>query len=365
MLTRLQYLWQSVSACAAAMNGWLCRHSFSAGDRVAFYDMLAFLLDNEKPLRVALSSMHAVATDTDRRSPPAAVLLTDCIQALDEGESIEVALLDWVPVHEATLIGSGVLGGNIAEALRRASRIVQGKSAMTSALTGAVTYPCFLLFLVVLMMNLVCNKFIPQLAKLVPREKWAGSLHWLAWISESVVHHGAFIIVCSLALMVLLYWSLDNWSGRKRADLLPPWSVYRAVHGVYFLLNISSLLRVNIQVMQAVRMLSETASPWLEKRLEATLRYMNQGEHLGRALKSTGYHFPSRECVNQMMLLTEGAGAENILERYADRWLDITIRQVKKKSMYLTGLCFSLVFSYLLLLLLATKDLNHLVNQLG
>ena len=58
---------------------------------------------------------------------------------------------------------------------------------------------------------------------------------------------------------------------------------------------------------------------------------MRQGEHLGLALKSTGYHFSSRDCVNQMMLLTEVEGAENSLERYAGHWLAITIKQVKKK----------------------------------
>ncbi|CAK8742787.1 hypothetical protein SODG_006041 [Sodalis praecaptivus] len=58
------------------------------------------------------------------------------------------------------------------------------------------------------------------------------------------------------------------------------------------MLNIAALLRVNIPVMQAVNMLGETASPWLERRINETLHYMRQGEHLGLALKSTGYHFP-------------------------------------------------------------------------
>ncbi|CAK8742788.1 hypothetical protein SODG_006042 [Sodalis praecaptivus] len=66
-----------------------------------------------------------------------------------------------------------------------------------------------------------------------------------------------------------------------------------------------------------------------------------------------------------MMLLTEGAGAENSLEQYADRWLRITIQQVKKTSRYLTGLCFLLVFGYMFLLLLASSDLNTMVNQMG
>ncbi|WP_235667690.1 hypothetical protein [Candidatus Williamhamiltonella defendens] len=59
-----------------------------------------------------------------------------------------------------------------------------------------------------------------------------------------------------------------------------------------------------------------------------------------------------------------GTGAENSLEQYADQWLSITIQQVSKTSRYLTRLCCLLVFGYILLLLLASRDLSTLVNQM-
>lgn len=345
---------------------WIYQKTFSAKDRIAFYDMLAFLLDNNKSLQQAFIDMRNVVTDFGRKHHPYAVLLTDCLSALDEGQgAFEKVLLEWVPVQEATLIGSGILSGKLSDALRRASQIVEGKKTMVSALFGALGYPCFLLGIVVLMMHMVCEKFIPKLARLVPREKWDGPLSLLTGISEFIVNFEWLLLFGLLALFGLMAWSMGHWVNRKIADSLPPWSVYRAVQGVYFLLNIAALLRVNIPVMQAVNMLGETASPWLERRINETLHYMRQGEHLGLALKSTGYHFPSRDCVNQMMLLTEGAGAENSLERYADRWLAITIKQVKKKTLWLTALCFLLVFGYMLLLLLASRDLNTMVNQMG
>ncbi|PAU99277.1 pilus assembly protein PilR [Arsenophonus sp. ENCA] len=345
---------------------WIYQKTFSAKDRIVFYDMLAFLLDNNKSLQQAFLDMRNVATDFGRKHHPYAVLLTDCLSALDEGQgAFEKVLLEWVPVQEATLIGSGILSGKLSDALRRASQIVEGKKTMVSALFGALAYPCFLLGIVVLMMHMVCNKFIPKLDRLIPREKWEGALSLLTGISEFMVHFEWLLLFGLLALTALIVWSMGNWANRKIADHLPPWSVYRAVQGVYFLLNIAALLRVNIPVMQAVNMLGETASPWLERRINETLHYMRQGEHLGLALKSSGYHFPSRECVNQMMLLTESAGAENSLERYADRWLQITISQVKKTSRYLTAFCFLLVFGYMLLLLLASSDLNTMVNQMG
>jgi len=158
-----------------------------------------------------------------------------------------------VPAQEATLIGSGLLSGKLSDALHRASQIVEGKKTMVSALFGALTYPCFLLGIVVLMMHMVCNKFIPKLDRLIPREKWEVGLSLLTGISEFIVHFEWLLLLGLLALSALIVCSIGNWVNRKIADHLPPLLVYRAVQGVYFLLNIAALLRVN--------MLGETASP--------------------------------------------------------------------------------------------------------
>lgn len=367
MFHRLQFSLQSVKEQATHANRWLYRHSFSANDRIEFYEMLAFLLDNEKPLRKALSDMRDVATDFGRKKHPSAVLLTDCIHALDDGESIEVALLDWVPIQEATLIGAGVLEGNIAESLRRASRIVAGKGKMLGAIKGAVMYPSVLIIIVIAMMYMVNAKFIPQLEKMVPREKWEGAIWWLGNLSQGVIENGVLFIILAVLIGGLIYWSLENYTGnlRRFIDSTTPWSLYRIFQGVTFLLNISALLRVNIQTLNALDIINENASPWLQQRVRETQIYIRQGQHLGKALKSTGYNFPSKECVNQMMLLTEGDGAENILEGYANRWLQQAIKDVKKKALRLTIFCFVLVFSYMATLLLAISQINSLVDSLG
>ncbi len=91
--------------------------------------------------------------------------------------------------------------------------------------------------------------------------KWDGPLILLTGISEFIVNFEWLLLFGLVALTALIVWSMEHWVNRKIADNLPPWSVYLAVQGVYFLLNIAALLRVNIPVIQAVNMLGETASP--------------------------------------------------------------------------------------------------------
>lgn len=367
MNNRLQSSLQSLSKRSAGISRWIYTHSFSAKDRIEFYEMLAFLLDNNKPIRVALSNMRDVATDFGKKSHPLAVLLSDCIHALDKGESIENGLLNWVPEQEATLIGAGVIEGNIAESLRRASRIVAGKAEMMGAIKNAIAYPSVLFTMVISMMYMVNTKFIPRLEMMVPRDKWEGAIWLLGSVSETVIDNGILFSIISLIFVAIIRWSLDNYTGiaRKHLDNFMPWSIYRIFHGVAFLLNMSALQRVNIDTLRALNMINQNSAPWLEQRINDTRQYIRKGQHLGLALKSTGYQFPSKECVNQMMLLTEGDGAEDVLEAYANRWLTEAIKTVKRKALILTALSFSMVFAYMLTLLMAISQINSLVDTLG
>ncbi|MGX8941875.1 hypothetical protein ACWWJF_17865 [Symbiopectobacterium sp. Eva_TO] len=78
--------------------------------------MLAFLLDNNKSLQQAFIDMRNVVTDFGRKHHPYAVLLTDCLSALDEAQgAFEKVLLEWVAIQEATLIGSGMLSGKLSD----------------------------------------------------------------------------------------------------------------------------------------------------------------------------------------------------------------------------------------------------------
>lgn len=128
MLPSLTSTFVAVKPRIDATLRWIYQKTFSAKDSIAFYDMLAFLLDNNKSLQQAFIDMRNVVTDFGRKHHPYAVLLTDCLSALDEGQGVfEKVLLEWVPVQEATLIGSGMLSGKLSDALRRASQIVEGK----------------------------------------------------------------------------------------------------------------------------------------------------------------------------------------------------------------------------------------------
>ena len=93
------------------LRRFIVRKTFSAPDRVQFYEALRFLLENKQPLKTALEQMRDAWTDFGRKWHPFAELATDCIESLREnsGEnSLEYTLSLWVPQEEAAVISAGI-----------------------------------------------------------------------------------------------------------------------------------------------------------------------------------------------------------------------------------------------------------------
>jgi hypothetical protein len=162
-------------------------------------------------------------------------------------------------------------------------------------------------------------------------------------------------------------WSLNNLTGRVRRwlDHLVPWSVYKDFQGVAFLLNISALLRADVKTLDALDILSRNASPWLLERLNAARRLVRQGQHLGLALRNSGYQFPSKDSVNKLVLLTDGDNAEIIIENYARHWLIRAVKIIKRRTTRLSGALFLIVSSYMFLLVQVIQQLHDMAGQMG
>lgn len=346
---------------------WLYRHTFSTRDRLALYEDLAFLLDNNRTLEVALTSMRDSATDFGKQSSPSSVWLNDCLKAIRNGQSLDVALADWIPAQEAAIISAGVMDGRLSEALRRAMAVVQGIDEMKSSVFSTLGYPLVLISTVIGIMVLVSKHFIPQLAKIIPRETWEGGIGWLGVTSDFVVLNGMLLSLMAAVLVAWTTWSFNNLTGRVRRwlDHLVPWSVYKDFQGVAFLLNISALLRADVKTLDALDILSRNASPWLLERLNAARRLVRQGQHLGLALRNSGYQFPSKDSVNKLVLLTDGDNAEIIIENYARHWLIRAVKIIKRRTTRLSGALFLIVSSYMFLLVQVIQQLHDMAGQMG
>lgn len=360
---RLKGSFAKSSARSAGLGRWIGQKTFSTTDRMTLYEDLAFLLENNQKTEDAIAGMQR---SRRKKNDPLLLCLNDIRHALARGRGIDGGLAGWVPPQETTILRAGRAAKDLQGALHRAIFVVKGIGEMKSITYTNLTYPVLLVGSTFYMMKMVYERFLPQLERLVPSEYWTGSLWWLGSLTRFFVDQRYFLAAGLTAFSIWVIWSLPRLTGtvrRRVLDHLFPWSLYREIQGVSFLLNLSALLRANVRTEEALDMLSRNATPWLYERLTATRRQVARGKHLGQALADSGYLFPSSEAIDRLSLLTASSGGEDNIENFARMWLNKTIGRIKRTTRLLQVVGMLISAGYLLLTFIATQNLNDLIGN--
>jgi type II secretory pathway component PulF len=367
LLTRLRgHLKASLSQGSRRSEGlgrWIGQKTFSTSDRMTLYEDLAFLLENKQKTEDAIAGMLRMRR---RKNDAVSLCLSDVRHALTRGRGLDAGLAGWIPPQEATILRAGRVAKDLRGALLRAIEVVKGIGEMKATTVVNLTYPLMLLGGTFYMMQMVYDRFLPRLEQLAPPDRWTGPLWWLGAITHFFVGN-RYVLAAGLAAFTgWVVWSLPRLTGvvrRRVLDHVFPWSLYREMQGVSFMLNLSALLRANVRTEEALDMLSRNASPWLYERLSATRRQVARGKHLGQALADSGYAFPSREAIDRLLLLTSGPGGEDNIENFARMWLTKSINRIKRLSRLLQLQGMLVTAGYLLLTFIATQDLGSLIGN--
>lgn len=360
---RLKASFATGSTRSEGLGRWIGQKTFSTTDRMTLYEDLAFLLENNQKTEDAIAGLQR---SRRRKNDPVLLCLNDVRHALARGRGLDVGLAGWVPSQEATILRAGRLAKDLRGALLRAIEVVKGVGEMKTTALVNLTYPLMLLAGTFYMMQMVSEHFLPRLEQLSPSESWTGWMWWLGAITHFFVDNRYYLGAGFAAFTVWVIWSLPRLTGtvrRRVLDHLFPWSLYREVQGVAFLLNLSALLRAQLRTDEALDMLSRHATPWMYERLTATRRQVARGKHLGQALADSGFAFPSREAIDRLILLTAGPGGEDNIENFARMWLRKAIGRIKRvcQAFQLAGMLATA--GYLLLTFLATQDLSSIIGN--
>ena len=321
-----------------SFNNFIIRLQFGFGARVEFYEAMTLLMENGVLLNDALKEMYKVASDEGRKpKKPLAIVLYDCMMGVAEGLPLSKALSVWISPDECSLIAAGEKSGRLIDddvgpgAFSQAVKVITAKRDILGAIAMATVYPTFLGILATYLLNMVATQLVPKLAKTTNPETWEGPAALLYEIANFVTGYGKPALAAALLVIAAIFVSFPYLRGNVRfyLDKVPPWSIYRMLHGSTFLLNVSVLLQSGIKMQDALELLSESASPWLKERIDAAKYGIGIGGNLGVALHKAGYDFPDKKAVQFLMILSSREGFEKALARFGDRWLADTIKRIQ------------------------------------
>lgn len=324
-----------------SFDKFVVRLQFGSGARIEFYEAMTLLMENGVLLNDALKEMYRVASDEGRKPKNAqAIVFYDCMMGVAEGRPLSKVLAAWVSPEECSLIAAGEKSGRLVDdkdgpgAFSQAIKVITAKRQIMAAIAMATVYPTVLGILSVVLLNMVSTQLVPKLAKTTNPETWEGAAALLYLIAQFVTGYGKVALASVLMTVALIFGSLPYLRGGIRfyLDKVPPWSVYRMLHGSTFLLNLAVLLQAGIKLQDALALLSETAKPWLRERIDAAKYGIGIGGSLGVALQKAGYDFPDKKAVQYLMILSNREGFENAIGRFGDRWLNESIRRIQSTA---------------------------------
>ncbi|WP_323025682.1 type II secretion system F family protein [Castellaniella sp.] len=296
--------------------------------RRQLYSELHLYLKNNHKLDVALTEIYNIYSD-DGKKPrnKVALMMKEILTGMAGGFSFANSLAPYIPEGEFFLISAGEKSSYLKESMMQATRLIKSKQRLAASNRKAFAYNTLLGLMMVAVLVASAFFLIPQSMIMVKPEQLTGFAYGVYAMSEFVVHFGVYVLVLVIALIYLIRWAQPNYTGRHRVllDHVWPFSLYRTVNGATFLISLSALMQANVQTGDALKELSENASPYIKQRILAARSGLHHGQGLGESLHMSGYQFPDPGAIRHLRILGSKSGVEVAISNFADDWLEESV----------------------------------------
>lgn len=336
------------------MNGferWFTKLQFGYQSRVKFYREFAGLLGAGLSKRDALANMYTVASiDGTKKTRPMAMVIDDVLNAMINGERFGPAMRAWVPTDDAMVLEASEQSDQFDEQIRAYIMTVAKKRKIRGTILGGLAYPIMMFAMIYGLLIYFGLSVVPEVGKLLDPSKWEGPAWFLAFLGDFAKHYalpGVFgILVTFIAIII----ALPRWSahGRKYADRLPIFSMYRMYTGISFLLGVSALMRGGLKAVDSVERTRFAANHYVRTRINLIIGQMINGESFGSALSATGTNWPDPEMNLSIKTFSKGRDLAEQMAHMSQEWLDQAQEKISMRMSLFQNL--SLAFTFVIIL---------------
>lgn len=334
---------------------------FTSKTRARVWKQLSRLLRNRMRMTEALALFREQA---ERRRSPLAGVYEHILRVLGSGHTLGEALEGGLASREEILLISFAQDSSrLAGGLELAGKVLEAKETIRGSLLSALAYPFVLFLLIIVMMVIVAERVMPQLAMLSNPATWQGA-PYLLWLQSCFVASWAGVF-CGLSLIflaLLTILSFPRWTGpmRRMADRVLPWSIYRLTVGTLWLYAVATRMRAGHQISAILRSMATDpgTTPYLREIVEKILANSGQGEDFGQALKNSGMEFPSLELADTLAIYSRMPDFQHHIVELADGWLADGIEQIRRLAGKLKIFMFVMVIAELCLVAMAVGGLQ-------
>ena len=301
-------------------------------ERRKLYRKLAVMVRNGVPLYDAVKDLQA-RYERRGKGHPFAIALREWVRRMGRDmEDLASATRGWVPEEERMLFAGA---DDLAAALELTVEVMDAKKRIRKTIIEKSIGPALMVLVAFGVMFTFATKVIPQIKAAMPK---GFQLHGLAAtvdsVSTAITHWAPLIVVVLMAMAVIVSWSVSNLTGSFRDKVLnrvPPWSVYKAITGVIWMISTSALLKKGADMKAVLQEQIKMAPPWLKKELQTLYTGALRGQTIDQVMVNSGRNFPDEEVVDDIAIYSRTSGFSNALITLAREWIEEVEESVKQK----------------------------------
>ena len=130
-----------------------------------------------------------------------------------------------------------------------------------------------------------------------------------------------------------------------------------------FVCGASFFRRVFLNIMRENTIKSAEHNKWLKERIQAIRKNVLSGQNLATAMRNSDYDFPSKICINKLLLNSEREDSVSAMNTYAGQWLEDAKNSVRKSGLIITGISGGFVFFFILNMISAIYSISDMLKQ--
>lgn len=212
------------------------------------------------------------------------------LEKMTASESISVVFEGLIPQEELGIIYSSEKSGSLADGFSSLVDNIRYRGMLMSSLIGAVTFPLIMMVLSLVVIAGYAVKVFPAFEKVINVSRWPGVTQALYGFG-SALYNGLWvtILIAVVAGVFLLRFMMTHLSGSIRdrmLDRIIPFSVYKKLTSALILSNLSSMLRNNIPINDALDIIMLNSNRWLKSHVAKMQLNMSVGMPYGSALNT-------------------------------------------------------------------------------
>ncbi len=327
------------------------RMQFGYRQRKDLYNQLISLVGTGMSKTDALHMAWDVASEEGRKPKElTAIVLSEIILAVQNGDSLSGALKPWVPQEDVMVFeaieNSDDFTGNLVAYIA----MLEKKKKIAKTIIGGLIYPAVLVGMVYGIMIYFGSKVVPQVAELLPMESWTGPSLFLTFMYDFSQSYAIPALVTAIAGFGLVLYSLPRWAGAGRvlADRMPIYATYRMYTGISFLMSMASLIQGGMQATDALNMLHPQASPYVRARILKVRNQMLNGANFGAALHRAGTNWPDRKMNLNIKIFAETQDLSAQLSRLSASWIEISQERIASGMALIRTIAMLMVFGVIM-----------------